>query len=126
LRVAGSNLRAATFTCKQITAKSLDTTKTIARAFPADCCGVSEHNNRQTHFSNFYIPGILMRGILIIDRRALSCLKFIFLQFDNDDIRIRIPDVFADVYMPVHPDNTPCFDVNFMRPTIRKCQTPLE
>jgi hypothetical protein len=27
---------------------SLHSLKTIARAFPAACCGVSEHNNRKT------------------------------------------------------------------------------
>jgi hypothetical protein len=41
-------------------------------------------------------------------------------------ISISIPYVFADVYMPLHPNNTPCFDVNLLHPTIRKCQTPLE
>ena len=51
---------------------------------------------------------------------------FFFLQFDNYYLSIRIPYVFADMYMPFHPSNTPRFDVNLLLPTIRKCQTPLE
>jgi hypothetical protein len=48
------------------------------------------------------------------------------LQFDNDDIRVRIPDVLTDVYVPFHPGDTSRFDVNLLLSTVRECQTPLE
>jgi hypothetical protein len=48
------------------------------------------------------------------------------LQFDKDDVRIRISDVFADVNMPFHPDNASRLDVNLLLLTVRKGQTPPE
>jgi len=53
-------------------------------------------------------------------------LLLVFLQFDNDYIRIRIACVFADVDVAFHPDNTPCFDVKLLLATVRECQTSLE
>jgi hypothetical protein len=38
--------------------------KTIASASPEACCGVSEHENKETNSLRFFIPGTPERGIL--------------------------------------------------------------
>ena len=62
----------------------------------------------------------------LTDSALVLAAVLVFLQLDNDYISIRIPYVFADVYMPFHPGNTSCFNLNFLAPAIRKYETPLE